>query len=77
MTKDEMLKEYGLSNYETIQNHIKEAMQKGEHCVYVGKEWYAHDFKPEWVCLDSTKEKLIEDGFDVDEFDYHEWKINW
>ena len=77
MTKDEMIDEYMNDNYDIIQNHIKEAMKKGEHHIYVGMEWFADDFKQEWVCLNSTRDRLIEDGFRVEEVDYDEWGIYW
>lgn len=77
MTKDEMLQQYAKSNYDIIQNHIKEAMQKCDHHIYVGKESFATDFKPEWVCLDKTKERLEEDGFEFYESSFEEWKITW
>lgn len=76
MTKDEMLKKYAMDNYNVIQEHIKDAMKKGERHIYVGMEW-SHDFKPEWVCLDSTKDMLIDDGFEVESADFDEWKISW
>ena len=77
MTKGEMLRQYVKSNYDIIQNHIKEAMQKGAHRIYVGKESFAEDFKKEWVCLDKTKERLEEDGFEFRASNYEEWEISW
>jgi len=77
MTKDEMIRQYTRSNYDIIQNHIKEAMQEGAHRIYVGKESFAEDFKKDWVCLDETKERLEEDGFEFHAASYDEWEISW
>ena len=77
MTKDEMLQQYTRSNYDIIQSHIKEAMQEGKRRIYVGKESFAEDFKQDWVCLDETKEKLEEDGFEIYAASYDEWEITW
>ena len=77
MTKDEMLKLYANDNYDIIQKHIKDAMQTNKHCIYVGCEDCASDFKQEWVCYDSTVEKLRDDGFEVEHYSYDQWKISW
>ncbi len=77
MTKDEMLKEFRIDNYHVIQRHIRDAMQKGERHIYVGRESFATGFKPDWVCLDRTKDMLIDDGFEVESADFDEWKISW
>lgn len=72
-----MLRELRIDNYHTIQRHIKEAMQQGEQHIYVGKESFAKNFKPDCVCLDLTKERLIDDGFKFEDADFDEWKISW
>lgn len=76
MTKDEMLKNYNNNNYTIIQQHIKEAMQNGENHIYVGIEGF-DGFKPDYLCTYETRDKLIEDGFEVTKADYDEWKISW
>ena len=76
MTKDEMIKQYYANNYTTIQNQIKEAMEKGEHYIYVGIDGF-DGFKPECLCTYETRDKLIEDGFEVTDASYDEWKISW
>ena len=76
MTKDEMLKKYWANNYTVIQNQIIEALQNGEHHIYVGIEGF-DGFKPERLCTYETKNKLIEDGFRVTDAGYDEWKISW
>lgn len=77
MTKDEMIRLYANDNYDIIQNHIKDAMQSNEHYIYVGQEYCSSDFKRDWVCLDSTVEKLRDDGFEVESCSYDQWKISW
>ena len=72
-----MLQQYAKGNYDIIQNHIKDAMLKCEHHIYVGKESFATNFAPDWVCLDKTKERLEEDGFEFYEHSFDEWKISW
>ena len=72
-----MLQKFANDNYNIIQEHIKEAMQKGKHCIYVGCEDCRNDFKSDWVCNDSTVEKLREDGFDVHSYSYDQWEISW
>ena len=76
MTKVEMLKKYNINNYTIIQEQIKEAMLHGEHYIYVGIEDF-DGFKPERLCTYETRDKLIEDGFEVTEASYDEWKISW
>lgn len=76
MTKDEMLEIYNINNYTIIQDQIKNAMMQGEHHIYVGIEGF-DGFKPERLCTYKTRDKLIEDGFEVTEADYDEWKISW
>ena len=76
MLKDEMLKNYSANNYMVIQNQIIEAMQNGKHYIYVGIEGF-DGFKPERLCTYETRDKLIEDGFEVSNADYDEWKIRW
>ena len=76
MTKDEMLEIYNVDNYIIIQDQIKNAMLQGEHHIYVGIEGF-DGFKPERLCTHETRDKLIEDGFEVTEADYDEWKISW
>lgn len=79
MTKDEMLRKYALTsekNYGIIQEHIKEAMEKGEHNIIVGIEGF-DGFKPGWICTYETRDKLRHDGFKVEECDYDEWEISW
>lgn len=75
MTKNEMLNLYYNENYDKIQNLIKNAMQKGEHYIHVGREGYGWD--PDYVCTDKTKSKLLEDGFEILEASYDEWQIQW
>lgn len=76
MTKDEMLEKYNINNYTIIQEQIKEAMLQGEHHIYVGIEGF-DGFTPERLCTYETKNKLIEDGFEVTDASYDEWKISW
>ena len=76
MTKDEMIKQYYANNYTVIQNQIKEAMEKGKHYIYVGIEGF-DGFKSDRLCTYETRDKLIEDGFEVSEADYDEWRISW
>lgn len=71
-----MIKQYYANNYAVIQNQIKEAMEKGEHYIYVGIDGFDR-FKPDRLCTYETRDKLIEDGFEVTEADYDEWKISW
>ena len=76
MSKDEMLKNYDANNYTVIQDQIKSAMLKGDHYIYVGIEGF-DGFKPECLCTYETRDKLIEDGFEITAADYDEWKISW
>ena len=76
MTKDEMIKQYYANNYTTIQNQIKKKKKKGEHYIYVGIDGF-DGFKPECLCTYETRDKLIEDGFEVTDASYDEWKISW
>ena len=71
-----MLKNYNANNYTIIQNQIKNAMLQGERYIYVGIEGF-DGFKPERLCTYETRDKLIEDGFEVTKADYDEWKISW
>ena len=71
MTKDEMLKECFADNYAIIQQQIK-----GEYHIYVGIEGF-DGFKPEHLCTYETKDKLIDDGFEITDASYDEWKISW
>ena len=76
MTKDEMLKECFADNYAIIQHQIKEAMKNGECHIYVGIEGF-DGFKLERLCTYETRDKLIEDGFEITDARYDEWKISW
>ena len=76
MTKDEMLKECFADNYAIIQRQIKEAMKNGERHIYVGIEGF-DGFKPERLCTYETRDKLFEDGFEITDAGYDEWKISW
>ena len=76
MTKDEMLKECFADNYAIIQHQIKEAMKNGERHIYVGIEGF-DGFKLERLCTYKTRDKLIEDGFEITDAGYDEWKISW
>lgn len=76
MTKDEMLKECFADNYAIIQQQIKEAMKNGERHIYVGIEGF-DGFKLDHLCTYKTRDKLIEDGFEITDAGYDEWKISW
>ena len=76
MTKDEMLKECFADNYAIIQHQIKEAMKNRERHIYVGIEGF-DGFKSERLCTYKTRDKLIEDGFEITDAGYDEWKISW
>ena len=76
MSKDEMLKECFADNYAIIQHQIKEAMKNGERHIYVGIEGF-DGFKFDHLCTYKTREKLIEDGFEITDAGYDEWKISW
>ena len=76
MTKDEMLKECFADNYAIIQRQIKEAMKNGERHIYVGIEGF-DGFKLDHLCTYKTRDKLIEDGFEITDAGYDEWKISW
>ena len=76
MTKDEMLKECFADNYAIIQQQIKEAMKNGERHIYVGIEGF-DGFKLGHLCTYKTRDKLIEDGFEITDAGYDEWKISW
>lgn len=76
MTKDEMLKECFVDNYAIIQQQIKEAMKNGERHIYVGIEGF-DGFKLDHLCTYKTRDKLIEDGFEITDAGYDEWKISW
>ena len=76
MTKDEMLKECFADNYTIIQHQIKEAMKNGERHIYVGIEGF-DGFKLDHLCTYKTRDKLIEDGFEITDAGYDEWKISW
>ena len=76
MTKDEMIKECFADNYAIIQHQIKEAMKNGEHHIYVGIEGF-DGFKLDHLCTYKTRDKLIEDGFEITDTGYDEWKISW
>lgn len=76
MTKDEMLKECFADNYAIIQHQIKEAMKNRERHIYVGIEGF-DGFKLERLCTYKTRDKLIEDGFEITDAGYDEWKISW
>ena len=51
-------------------------MKKGERYIYVGIEGFDR-FKPERLCTYETRDKLIEDGFEITDACYDEWKISW
>ena len=76
MTKDEMIKECFADNYAIIQHQIKEAMKNGERHIYVGIEGF-DGFKLDHLCTYKTRDKLIEDGFEITDAGYDEWKISW
>lgn len=76
MTKDEMLKECFADNYAIIQQQIKEAMKNGERHIYVGIEGF-DGFKLDHLCTYKTRDKLVEDGFEITDAGYDEWKISW
>lgn len=76
MTKDEMLKECFADNYAIIQRQIKDAMKNGERHIYVGIEGF-DGFKLDHLCTYKTRDKLIEDGFEITDAGYDEWKISW
>ena len=76
MTKDEMLKECFADNYAIIQHQIKEAMKNGERHIYVGIEGF-DGFKLDHLCTYKTRDKLIEDGFEITDAGYDEWNISW
>lgn len=76
MTKDEMLKECFADNYAIIQHQIKEAMKNGERHIYVGIEGF-DGFNLDHLCTYKTRDKLIEDGFEITDAGYDEWKISW
>ena len=76
MAKDEMLKECFADNYAIIQHQIKEAMKNGERHIYVGIEGF-DGFKLDHLCTYKTRDKLIEDGFEITNAGYDEWKISW
>ena len=76
MTKDEMIKEGFADNYAIIQHQIKEAMKNGERHIYVGIEGF-DGFKLDHLCTYKTRDKLIEDGFEITDAGYDEWKISW
>lgn len=63
------------SMYDRIQQAIREAHAAGEHKIYVGREFY----KDEHILwLDKkTMDRLEEDGFIIEPFHNHEWKIKW
>lgn len=71
-----MLRECQGSNYDIIQKHIKEAMKNFEDHIIVGQEFYT-GWKPDWRCTDETREKLVKDGFEVDEWSDTTWVIRW
>ena len=76
MTKEEMLKECFADNYAIIQRQIKDAMKNGERHIYVGIEGF-DGFKLDHLCTYKTRDKLIEDGFEITDAGYDEWKISW
>ena len=71
-----MLKECFADNYAIIQHQIKEAMKNGERYIYVGIEGF-DGFKLERLCTYKTRDKLIEDGFEITDAGYDKWKISW
>ena len=71
-----MLKECFADNYAIIQQQIREAMKNGERHIYVGIEGF-DGFKLDHLCTYKTKDKLIEDGFEITDAGYDEWKISW
>jgi len=75
MTRQELLTGKHTSMYTLIQDEIAKDMAAGEHKLYVGREFY----KDEHVLwLDnSTYNRLVEDGFDIEPYHNHEWKIKW
>ena len=68
---------YKDNNYEEAQRRIKEAMQAGEHYVYLPKEEFSHEFS--WWATSETIRRLVEDGFDLNKVwepaEY--WSIEW
>ena len=71
-----MLKECFADNYAIIQHQIKEAMKNGERHIYVGIEGF-DGFKLDHLCTYKTRDKLIEDGFEITDAGYDEGKISW
>ena len=71
-----MLKECFADNYAIIQQQIREAMKNGERHIYVGIEGF-DGFKLDHLCTYKTRDKLIEDGFEITDAGYDEWKISW
>ena len=71
-----MLKECFADNYAIIQQQIKDAMKNGERHIYVGIEGF-DGFKLDHLCTYKTRDKLIEDGFEITDAGYDEWKISW
>jgi len=81
MTKDEMLNAVTQTNYDMVQQKLKEAMARG--ATY--ETFCRVDYHPieGWEILESTIERLKEDGFTVTEepgkFDWFDGtiKIAW
>lgn len=51
-------------------------MKNGERHIYVGIEGF-DGFKLDHLCTYKTRDKLIEDGFEITDAGYDEWKISW
>jgi len=75
MTKDELLTGKHTTMYTRIQDEIAEDIKRGEHKLFVGREFYKDDHV---LWLDNqTMNRLIEDGFHVEQHNEHEWRISW
>lgn len=74
MTAKELITgEYSM--YDRIQQAIREAHQQGDRKIYVGREFYK-DEHVLWLDNDTMK-RLEADGFSIEPFHNHEWKIKW
>ena len=51
-------------------------MKNGERHIYVGIEGF-DGFKSDRLCTYKTRDKLSEDGFEITDAGYDEWKISW
>ena len=80
MTKNEMMDKYYRNpenNYNEACRRIKEAMLKGDKCVYLPGKNCTNDFS--WCATDNTIKKLREDGYDIDVIwnPWEYWSIEW